>query len=44
MAQQLERLILEGLTATDRANLQKILLKLVDHTKTLLNGRDSDDA
>jgi DNA-binding MarR family transcriptional regulator len=44
MAQRLERLILEGITATESANLQKILLKLIDHTRNLLDGVDSDDA
>jgi hypothetical protein len=30
------------MTATDWANLQKILLKLGDHTKKLLNGGGGD--
>jgi DNA-binding MarR family transcriptional regulator len=44
MARELERLFLECMTATDWANLQKILLKLGDHTKMLLNGGGSDHA
>jgi len=44
MARQLERLLQEGLTATEWANLQKILMKLGDHTGTLLNGSDSSQA
>jgi DNA-binding MarR family transcriptional regulator len=37
MAQQIEKTILAGLTATDWSNLQKVLLKLIDHTRTILD-------
>jgi hypothetical protein len=36
MARQIDKTITAGLTATDWSNLQKILLKLVDHTRTIL--------
>ena len=38
MAQQMEKTILSGLSATDWSNLQKILLKLIDHTRNILDG------
>jgi DNA-binding MarR family transcriptional regulator len=36
MARTIDKAILAGLTATDWSNLQKILMKLVDHTRTIL--------
>jgi DNA-binding MarR family transcriptional regulator len=38
MARQMERTILTGLSANEWTNLQKILLKLIDHTKNVLSG------
>ncbi len=38
MARQIEKSILSGLSATEAANLQKALLKLIDHTRDLLAG------
>lgn len=38
MARQMERTILAGLSATEWASLQKTLMKLIDHTKNVLNG------
>lgn len=39
-AKQVEQTVLGGLTATEAANLQKILLKLSDHTRTALTTDD----
>ncbi|MFO1028695.1 MAG: MarR family winged helix-turn-helix transcriptional regulator [Acetobacteraceae bacterium] len=37
-AGQMEQTILGGLTATEASNLQKILLKLIDHTRGTLSS------
>jgi len=44
MAQQMEKTILGGLSVTDWGNLQRILGKLIDHTKVLLNGEGKEKA
>jgi DNA-binding MarR family transcriptional regulator len=36
MARSIDKTVMAGLTATDWSNLQKILMKLVDHTRILL--------